>query len=314
MRISVIIPCHNAGAWIDDALASVAAQTFPATEVLVIDDSSTDDSADRARNTEIVHQVIHVNCRNAAAARNVGIEQATGDWIAFLDADDLWLPEHLERASLALKGTSDVAYLAHNKLHVFSSEGDSTSVERDTDPPVRCLTTGLSDDVFVNWWCRKAWFFPGSLVAKRDLLLETGAFDNSQVRRHDFEMFFRLVHHRKWTYDPLPGAIYRMMINPESISSNILETTYFTVRALHLNLKRYPETLLPQALRRWSRRLAWECVKAGRFDRDSLYAAMAINGLNGASSIFWRFALKNRRAFTLAYQTARRVKRYIHTR
>lgn len=314
MKISVIIPCHNAGAWIDDALASVSAQTFPAVEVLVIDDASADDSADRADINEVVNQVIHVSCRNAAAARNVGIEQATGDWIAFLDADDLWLPDHLERAVAALEGTSDVAYLAHNTLQVFSGKGESKLVERDTAPPVRHLTSGLSDDAFVNWWCRKAWFFPGSLVAKRDALLETGAFDSTQVRRHDFEMFFRLIHRRQWTYDPLPGAIYRMMINPESISSNTLETTFYTVRALHMNLERYPDTLLPQALRRWSRRLAWECVKAGQSERDSKYAALALEGLDGGPSIFWRMVLGNRRASAMTYQTARRVKRYISAR
>ena len=314
MKISVVIPCHNAGAWIDQALASVAAQTFPAAEVLVINDSSTDDSADRAGNNGIVRMVIHVKCRNAAAARNIGIEKATGDWVAFLDADDLWMPDHLERAASALKGTPDVAYLAHNKLQVFSAKGESKFVARDTAPPVRHLTSGLSDDVFVNWWCRKAWFFPGAMVAKRVALLETGAFDSTQVRRHDFEMFFRLVHRRQWTYDPLPGAIYRMMINPESISSNTLETTFYTVRALHMNLRRYPETLLPRALRHWSRRLAWECVKAGRIERDSKYVMMAMEGLDGASSIFWRAALRNHRASAMTYQTARRLKRYIFAR
>lgn len=314
MKISVIIPCHNAGAWIDDALASVAAQTFAAAEVLVINDSSTDDSADRAENNEVVHQVIHVNCRNAAAARNIGIEKATGDWIAFLDADDLWLSDHLQRAAAALRGTSDVAYLAHNKLLVFSAKGESKMVARDTAPPVRRLTTGLSDYVFVNWWCRKAWFFPGALVAKREVLLETGAFDITQVRRHDFEMFFRLIHRRQWTYDPQPGAIYRMMINPESISSNTLETTYFTVRALHMNRQRYADTLLPHALRRWSRKLAWECVKAGQIDGNSKYAVMAMKGLQGAASIFWRIALSNHRTSAMTYQTARRVKRYLSAR
>jgi glycosyltransferase involved in cell wall biosynthesis len=314
MKISVIIPCHNAGTWIDDALASVAFQTFPAAEVLVINDSSTDDSAERAVRNQAVNQVIHVSCRNAATARNIGIEKATGDWIAFLDADDLWLPDHLERATNALRGKSDIAYLAHNKLKVFSSKEASKMVERDTDPPAKRLTSGLSDDDFVNWWCRKAWFFPGSLVAKRETLLETGAFDSSQIRRHDFEMFFRLIHLRKWTYDPQPGAIYRMMINPESISSNILETTFFTVRALRMNLQRYPQTLLPQALRIWSRRLAWECVKTGRIERDSKYALMALEGLDGASSIFWRIALRNHRASAMTYRTARRLKRSIIAR
>jgi glycosyltransferase involved in cell wall biosynthesis len=98
MRISVIMPCHNAGRWIGEALQSTSIQTRPPDEVIVIDDASTDDSVEQIKNSGVAVQLLRTNCRNAAAARNLGIEAATGDWLAFLDADDVWYPQHLERA------------------------------------------------------------------------------------------------------------------------------------------------------------------------------------------------------------------------
>src|SRR6476469_3757189 len=98
MRVSVIIPCHNAGRWIAQTLHSVAAQTYPAHEVIVIDDGSTDDSIAEIQRSGIPLTLLNVTVHNAAAARNAGIEVAKGDWIALLDADDLWYPNHLARA------------------------------------------------------------------------------------------------------------------------------------------------------------------------------------------------------------------------
>ena len=105
MRISVVIPCHNAGRWIAAALHSVADQTYPPHELLVIDDASTDDSISQIYRSGVAVNLMHVNVRNAAVARNVGIVAAKGDWVALLDADDKWYPDHLSRAIALLQNT-----------------------------------------------------------------------------------------------------------------------------------------------------------------------------------------------------------------
>ena len=93
---SVIVPLYNKAAYIDRTLASVAAQTLDDYEVVVVDDGSTDDGPARVRRAgERVRLLRQVNS-GPGAARNRGIEAAKGDWIAFLDADDLWSPSHLE--------------------------------------------------------------------------------------------------------------------------------------------------------------------------------------------------------------------------
>ena len=99
MRISTIIPCHNSERWVGRTLASVAAQEYAPREVIVVLDACTDNSAGAVRASGVDCQVIETNGRNGAGARNGGIRAARGDWIAFLDADDIWYPDPLSRAA-----------------------------------------------------------------------------------------------------------------------------------------------------------------------------------------------------------------------
>jgi glycosyltransferase involved in cell wall biosynthesis len=96
--VSVVIPAYNAAGTVQQAIASVLAQTFDDFELLVVDDGSTDDTGAvvRAINDSRIRLLTQPN-GGAAAARNAGIACATGAWVAFLDADDLWLPMKLGR-------------------------------------------------------------------------------------------------------------------------------------------------------------------------------------------------------------------------
>jgi glycosyltransferase involved in cell wall biosynthesis len=100
-RVSVIIPSYNSGRFLAESIESVLAQTLPPQEVIVVDDGSTDDTPAVAAHFEgriVYHRQAN---RGVSAARNAGIERATGNWLAFLDADDLWEPEKLERVASA---------------------------------------------------------------------------------------------------------------------------------------------------------------------------------------------------------------------
>ena len=92
IRFSVVIPSYNRSAWLVTALESVFAQTEPAFEIIVADDGSTDDTPDTLRKYEGRVKVLTQRNAGPAAARNLGIAAATGDYIAFLDSDDLWFP------------------------------------------------------------------------------------------------------------------------------------------------------------------------------------------------------------------------------
>ncbi len=95
--ISVVIPCFNGERFLAETLRSVLAQTKIPLEIIVVDDGSTDNSAVLAESFGSIVRVVRQENRGLPATRNRGIGESRGDWIAFLDADDLWLPEKLER-------------------------------------------------------------------------------------------------------------------------------------------------------------------------------------------------------------------------
>lgn len=96
-NVSVVIPCYNGARFLRETLESAVAQTHSPLEILVIDDGSTDDSAAIAESFGPPVRVIRQSNQGESVARNRGIEEAKGNWVAFLDADDLWLPNKLER-------------------------------------------------------------------------------------------------------------------------------------------------------------------------------------------------------------------------
>jgi glycosyltransferase involved in cell wall biosynthesis len=95
--ISAVIPAYNSEETVGDCLKSVLAQTEPPVDVIVIDDGSTDGTAETARAVDPSIRVVSTSNRGVSAARNLGVEMARGDFVAFLDADDAWHPEKLER-------------------------------------------------------------------------------------------------------------------------------------------------------------------------------------------------------------------------
>lgn len=98
MRISAVIPAYNSAAFILGALDNIANQSVPVDEIIVVDDGSNDDTAEKVQQWSDTAPVTLVRQKNSgpSAARNRGIDQATGDWIAFLDADDRWTPRKIE--------------------------------------------------------------------------------------------------------------------------------------------------------------------------------------------------------------------------
>ncbi|MCH4190989.1 MAG: glycosyltransferase family 2 protein [Butyrivibrio sp.] len=102
--VSIIVPVYNAGSYIDKTIAMVEKQTFKDWELILVDDASSDDSCARIKSTlsqssidpARIHLVRKERNEGAASARNVGIDVARGRYIAFLDADDVWMPEKLE--------------------------------------------------------------------------------------------------------------------------------------------------------------------------------------------------------------------------
>ncbi len=114
--ISVIIPAYNAGEYIARAIDIVLAQSRNADEIIVVDDGSTDNTSEVVAQYESKVKYIRQDNAGASVARNTGIEAATGEWIAFLDADDEWLPEKLKLQTEHLMRNGDLVWTTGNYI------------------------------------------------------------------------------------------------------------------------------------------------------------------------------------------------------
>jgi glycosyltransferase involved in cell wall biosynthesis len=118
--ISVLMPVYNTARYIEDAIASILAQTLPATEIVVIDDGSSDGSAEKAEAFSGV-VVLRKEHSGIAETLNHGLARVKADYLSFLDADDLWVPTKLERQLSAMKG-AEGPDLVFGNVEQFHSE------------------------------------------------------------------------------------------------------------------------------------------------------------------------------------------------
>ena len=255
MRVSVIIPCHNAAPYIEATLSSVAAQTLAPHEIIVVDDASTDESVARVQSWSAAHPdsaliLLQVQERNAAAARNAGIAVASGDWVAFLDADDLWYPHHLQSAREVLSGGAALAYMANH--HFTSEAGGHQPIPASMSHRIE-QSSALDAAYWLELIERGFHFGHSTVLYRLDRLRAVGAFDPAQKRRHDLDLWLRVVQNCQWAYGAREAAIYRSD-TPGSISKNVIESELFYLRALLKNRAAYPTPAMESLIRTSARR------------------------------------------------------------
>jgi len=224
--ISVVIPCFNARRWIVAAVRSVLAQDWPDLEIVVVDDGSTDGSAELV--SQHFPQVRLLRRANAgvAAARNAGVEHSRGEWIAFLDADDIWLPGKLKRQWQALS-EEPTSCMACSGWQVWTSE------EPEPDPAFIAALVDAGGDPS-RWQGPSGWIYPDLLLScevwtstvlvKRQLLDEVGGFDPTLRVGEDLDLWLRTSRQTPIVRVPAPLALYRM--HPSSITKGAPAENY----------------------------------------------------------------------------------------
>ncbi|MGH8653458.1 MAG: glycosyltransferase family 2 protein [Gammaproteobacteria bacterium] len=305
MRISVVIPCYNAGSWIGDALRSVAGQKYQPDEVIVVDDGSTDNSVEWIKSCGVPLRLLHTTRANGAGARNAGIKAAKGDWIAFLDADDVWYPNHLERIVELVSGTGDIAFINH-----YDSMCGGADRSRDSVPypwPLKVPTTGLTHGAFIEYFSRCQWFAGMSgMAVNAGVLREVSGFDEAQIRRHDIELWLRVIRGRTWSYDTVVSSAYRVD-TAGSISRKIASREYYFLKAMLKNQDGYRGTSMGRLMRVLSRR----AMSGALTDGDAADRQRAIGAawlyLRGVNKIIFSVA----RVFPWMFRWLNRVRRAV---
>ena len=210
MKVSVVIPAYNAEKHIARAIESVLVQTRPADEVIVIDDGSSDGTAEVIRS--FGDKVILIQQENAGAsvARNAGIKAATGDWIAFLDADDEWLPEKLKLQTGHAQGNPDLRWSFTNlswdnkKRHRFEPAHPVKRLsEVHGDKP-------LFEDYF-HAYVRGFYVSTITVIIHKSVFETVGLFEPGMKRAQDNDMWYRIAYqYPQVGYLPEPLAIYHL--------------------------------------------------------------------------------------------------------
>jgi glycosyltransferase involved in cell wall biosynthesis len=213
--VSVVIPAFNAERHIAEALGSVRDQTLRDVEVIVVDDGSRDGTLREVQKFAGKMDLIVVAQANAgaSAARNAGIVRARGRYCAFLDADDLMLPERLAVQKELLDAQPDLG-LVHTDLMTFDERGTIHQTRRAfSDPCGGMVLDRLLLDNFITTSTVMAW---------KDRVIEAGMFNVNRRISHDLELWLRMAARWKVAYIERPLVRYRYL--PGSLSDDKVAT------------------------------------------------------------------------------------------
>jgi len=197
--ISIVIPTFNRAQHVQAALKSVLAQTYPEFEVIVVDDGSADGTGEaiqeliRSQVTggERIRYFFQPN-QGSSVARNKGIEQARGEWIAFLDSDDVWLPEKLELQLQAIQQFKDSCGACFTDSQMVNDLGMNESSFRCFGRPCE-QTVGIASEAMLSLARCFCGFWLSTLLVRTDLSRRIGGFDPEIQGPEDRDFYFRLA-------------------------------------------------------------------------------------------------------------------------
>ncbi len=196
MKISVVIPAYNCQTTIGRAIESVLDQTRCAEEVIVIDDGSKDKTAEIIRSYSDKVRLIQQDNAGVSVARNTGINAAAGDWIAFLDADDQWLPNKLKLQAEHLQRHPDLKWTTAN-YYCCQCRKKHHRVPDMSEESIRSCREHLNGrEVFEDHLKAYSLLAKGhtdTMLIRRDLLIEAGMFLSGLKRMNDIDMWFRIA-------------------------------------------------------------------------------------------------------------------------
>ncbi len=212
--VSVGIPTYNRLPYLREAIASVREQTHPSWELFVVDDGSEDGTAEFVLGIrdDRVHLVRLLHSGNIARLRNRGVQEARGEYVAFLDSDDLWEPRKLEAQLAALRATPECRW-SYTKMVRMDASGTELN-----DPGVREFVP-YSGSIVKELLRFDTPVDAVTLLAERSLLEELGGFDESvSPYCSDYELIFRLGIAARAV--AVPGGLVRVRVHPDAHSSD----------------------------------------------------------------------------------------------
>lgn len=197
-KVSVVIPTYNRANYLRQTIDSVLAQTYTDYEIIVLDDGSTDNTKETAALYKDKIKYFYQENRGPTAGKNSGMQKARGEYIAFLDDDDLWLPEKLAKQVEVLENNRELAF-ACSGSYVINAKGEIIDEWKKVTQ---------NQETFSNLY-EANFVFTLTVMVRRKCLAATGLFDESLYIVQDYDLWLRLAKRYPFAYIALPLAKYR---------------------------------------------------------------------------------------------------------
>ncbi len=237
MKISAIITTFRRAEWLAEAIESVLKQTRPVDEILVVDAGNFEETKAVVASFGSAVRYLPMQDRGLSGSRNFGIEHANGDWVAFLDDDDQWLPDKIKLQEQAAE-RSPKAVLVYTSQQMFSENGtvgDATVLSPERLWPGLRIKNNIP---------------PSTVMVERAAVLRCGGFNEKLRNCEDWDMWLRLAHIGKFAAVLEPVTRYRISVGQMSTNIDLMlsNTEQIMESSLLLGLKGMSRTL-------WRRRI-----------------------------------------------------------
>ncbi len=202
-KVTVVIPVYNGERFLGESIASVLAQSFHDYEILCVDDGSTDGSATLLKQYGERIRVVRQENAGQSAARNAGVKLARGQYIAFLDQDDLWYPSKIKSQVAILESEPDVV-LVHCDFDRINERGDMLQQGAGLIERASALASSMGHLI------GEALIFPSAMMIRKDVYERIGGFHHELQGFEDFDLIARLRQRGRFVMVEERGMAYRM--------------------------------------------------------------------------------------------------------
>ncbi|MFL5734139.1 MAG: glycosyltransferase family 2 protein [Chloroflexia bacterium] len=270
--ISAIITTYNYARFVGPAIDSVLAQSTAPAEIVVVDDGSTDETAAVVeRYLERGVRYVKQQRAGAGAARNRGLAETGGELVAFLDADDRWLPDKLARQLEHLRRYPQVGLVTGGEWHVFESGAPPRLVARRPAGAIEAFPRVLLENFIGN---------PSVVLARRECFRAAGDFDETLRLGQDWDMWIRIARH--FPVGVVDGPLILFTKHDDSLTSGQTKERYESNKLIE---RRYIDSVQP--------RLRRSLIARGAHSMNDFYAGAAIVTQPGRRKQAFRLALRS---------------------
>lgn len=238
-KVSVIIPAYNVRQYIRDAINSLRHQSYSRFEAIIVDDGSTDDTAEVVRlvcEQDTRFRLLQKQNGGLSSARNHGIHHARTEYIALLDADDVYHPDKLLCHLAVLEASTSVG-VVYSASRILRDDGELTWMQLSGKP--------ISTDPLRSLLCKNFIGHGSNAVFRREIVDEVGFFDETLRSSEDLDFWLRIAATQHWQFYRLSAPLSFYRVRPTGLSFNVQQMQACHLRVLEAAYQRSPELVAP---------------------------------------------------------------------